>query len=218
MPESSTASSSTSHAGASTFAAAAAAAALFVGLVAAPPPTISDVIHSVDHGIAALGLWPSAEMVAAGNLVDWCVTSECFDAAFRVAASEITLGGTTAPDLVIGDFSLLRFLLALAAADPDSEDPFQAGALGAVTYAKARVGDLNCYRRNAGMGDMRGYAAMHHLKNVAAQQYVWDMVRHGIAYEQPNCTLWTKERAKWSVEQVAEAARAAAAAKERTAA
>ena len=82
MPESS-ASSSTSPAGASTFAAAAAAAALFVGLVAAPPPTISDVIHSVDHGIAALGLWPSAEMAAAGNLVDWCVTSECFDAAFR---------------------------------------------------------------------------------------------------------------------------------------
>ena len=31
----------------------------------------------------------------------------------------------------------LALLLALGAADPDSEDPFQAGALGAVTSVKA---------------------------------------------------------------------------------
>ena len=31
----------------------------------------------------------------------------------------------------------LALLLALGAADPDSEDPFQAGALGAVTAVKA---------------------------------------------------------------------------------
>uniref|UniRef100_A0A7S3T6L8 Uncharacterized protein n=1 Tax=Emiliania huxleyi TaxID=2903 RepID=A0A7S3T6L8_EMIHU len=55
-------------------------------------------------------------MAAAGNLVDWCVTSECFDAAFRVAASEIKLGGMTAPDVVIGDFSVLRFLLSVVVA------------------------------------------------------------------------------------------------------
>ena len=52
-------------------AAAIAAAALLSTLVAAPPPTLSDVISSLDHAVAALGLWPTAESAAAGNH-DWC--------------------------------------------------------------------------------------------------------------------------------------------------
>ena len=102
-----------------------AAAALLSTLVAAPPPTLSDVISSLDYAVAALGLWPTAESAAAGDH-DWCVNAECMRTVFRVSASEVTLGGT--PDVVIGDFSVLRFLLSVAVA-------------GVVTNVAMRIAD-----------------------------------------------------------------------------
>ena len=53
--------------------------------------------------------------------------------------SRRTTHGRLAPDMfeMMARAAGLALLLALGAADPDSEDPFQAGALGAVTAVKA---------------------------------------------------------------------------------
>jgi len=114
--------------GSATTAAIAAAAALLASLFLAPPPSAFHVLSSVfdirhlDDALAALYLWPNAEMAAEGNLVGWCLTSECMDQAFVVRVTELTLlGGSrssealgfSVPDITVGDYSLLTFVLSV---------------------------------------------------------------------------------------------------------
>ena len=61
-----------------------------------------------------------------------------------------------------------------------------------VTYVRAYVGNLNCYRPNAGGGRvLNASVGMHHLKNQGAQLYAWDLLRHGLPYDQPECSART---------------------------
>ena len=114
--------------GSATTVAIAAAAALLASLFLAPPPSAFHVLSSVfdirhlDDALAALYLWPNAEMAAEGNLVGWCLTSECMDQAFVVRVTELTLlGGSrssealgfSVPDITVGDYSLLTFVLSV---------------------------------------------------------------------------------------------------------
>lgn len=83
--------------------------------------SVFDIRH-LDDALAALYLWPNAEMAAEGNLVGWCLTSECMDQAFVVRVTELTLlGGSrssealgfSVPDITVGDYSLLTFVLSV---------------------------------------------------------------------------------------------------------
>ena len=62
---------------------------------------------------------------------------------------------------------------------------------GSIDYVRIAVGDLNCGRPNAGTGtDSEKTLIVHHLKTALAHRYVWDMLRHGVAHSQPNCSYW----------------------------
>ena len=96
-------------------AAAVAATAAIATLVLAPPPDVSAALsvfdmRNLDNSIAALGLWPNKEMAARGDLAGWCISKECFDKAFRVELKE--------SDLIIGDFSVVTFLVSIFGAEP----------------------------------------------------------------------------------------------------
>ena len=59
------------------------------------------------------------------------------------------------------------------------------------------VGNLNCHRANAGLGKddaLAATVAMHNLKTSGAQRYAWDLLRNGMAHDQPNCTARTPLR------------------------
>ena len=73
-----------------------------------------------------------------------------------------------------------------------ASDAVTGGNAVQITYVRAYVGNLNCYRQNAGGGRVLNQSAgMHHLKTQAAQLYAWDLLRHGLPYTQPECSART---------------------------
>ena len=70
-----------------------------------------------------------------------------------------------------------------------ASDAITGGDAVRVTYVRAYIGNLNCYRQNAGGGRVLNQSVgMHHLKTQAAQLYAWDLLRHGLPYKQPECS------------------------------